>query len=149
MTEINLTQEAADALIRIEKHCVENQGWDFPIAGGSISVPLVSADRRENFFFDVARGSINLAKGSYQSRARQVVVLVGLDFGGQPHRNPDGEEVPSPHLHVYREGYADKWAMTIPREFFPTVEDLSHTLDDFMRYCNITQPPLIRRGLFT
>jgi len=149
VTEIDLAQAEADALIRLEKHCIENPGWDFPVAGASISVPLVSADRRENFFLDITRGRINLAKGSYQSRGRQVVILVRLDFGGQPHRNPDGEEIPSPHFHVYREGYADKWAMPVPQESFPAVYDLSRTLDDFMRYCNITRLPLIRRGLFT
>jgi hypothetical protein len=33
-----------------------------------------------------------------------------LDLDGPPHRNPDDEEIPWPHLHVYREGYGDKWA---------------------------------------
>jgi len=148
MTEINLTQAEADALIAMEKHCVENSGWSFPVAGESICVALISADRRENFFLDITRGRINLAKGTYQNRGRQVVVLVRLDFGGQPHRNPDGEEVPSPHFHVYRESYADKWAIPVPQDRFPAIQDLSRTLDDFMRYCNITQPPTITRGLF-
>src|SRR5690349_3665382 len=109
-----LTQSEADALIAMEKHRVNDDAWDYPGLGVSLSIPLVSIDKRENFILDVARGRIDLRKGTYQNRARQTVILVRLDFGGQPHRNPDGVEVSSPHLHVYREGYGDKWAIPVP-----------------------------------
>lgn len=91
---------------------------------------------------------INLLKGTYQTRSRQVVVLVRLDFGGPPHRNPDGQEIASPHIHIFREGYADKWAFPVLPENFPNLNDLFQTLQDFYAYCNITQPPQIYKGLF-
>jgi hypothetical protein len=69
MAEINLTQTEADALIAMEKHRVNDERWDYPVLGGSISVPLISADRRENFILDVSRGRINFAKGTYQNRS--------------------------------------------------------------------------------
>lgn len=84
-----------------------------------------------------------------QNRGRQVVVLVRLDLGGAPHRNPDDTEVPAPHLHIYREGYGDKWAIAVPAEHFRDTGDRWATLEDFLRYCNVTQPPRIDRGLFT
>jgi Family of unknown function (DUF6978) len=149
VADINLTQTEAEALIAMEKHRVNDERWDYPVLGGSISVPLISSDRRENFVLDVSRGRINFAKGTYQNRARQVIVVVRLDFGGQPHRNPDGEELESPHLHVYREGYGDKWAVPVPIGVFPNVTDKWKTLEDFMRFCNIANPPLIERGLFS
>ena len=149
MAEINLTQAEADALIAVAKVRMDDDVWDYPALGGLICVPLISIDRRESFFLDVSRGRIDLLKGTYQSRTRQVVVLVRLDFGGPPHRNPDGEEVACPHLHIYREGFGDRWAAPIPVDVFPTLDDLWRTLQDFMQYCNITQPPMIRRGLFT
>jgi len=149
MAEINLTQAEADALIALEKHRADDNQWDYPGLGGSISVPLVSADRREQFILDISRGRIDLSKGTYQNRSRQVVVLVRLDFGGPPHRNPDGEEIGCPHLHLYREGYGDKWACAVPADRFQNIGDLWRTLDDFMRYCNIVEPPTIQRGLFT
>ncbi|MGH8467941.1 MAG: DUF6978 family protein [Gammaproteobacteria bacterium] len=110
---------------------------------------MASADRRELFVLDLRRGRIDLAKGTYQNRGRQVVVLVRLDFGGSPHRNPDGEEIGSPHLHLYREGYGDKWAVPVPSDRFSNVGNPWQTLDDFMRYCNVVEPPAIQRGLFT
>jgi hypothetical protein len=148
MAEINLTQAEADALIALAKHRVDDRPWDYPGLGGYISIPLVSADRREEFILDAGRGRIDLAKGTYQNRARQVVVLVRLDFGGAPHRNPDGEEISAPHMHLYREGYGDKWARPVPGDRFSNLDDAWRTLHDFMRFCNIVEPPNIRRGLF-
>jgi hypothetical protein len=93
MPEITLTQGEADALIAIEKHRANDETHDYPGMGGSICLPLISGDKREDFLLDVSRGRIDLRKGTYQNRARQIIVLVRLDFGGQPHRNPDDVEV--------------------------------------------------------
>lgn len=149
MAEINLLQSEADQLIAMEKIRVDDEMFDYPGLGGQISVPLVSRNKRENFILDISRGRIDLIKGTYQNRARQVVILVRLDFGGRPHRNPDGQEVPSPHLHIYREGFGDKWAVPVPGDKFANMSDLWATLEDFMRFCNITEPPQIERGLFS
>lgn len=149
MADLNLTQAEADALIALAKHRVDATQWAYPDLGGAISVPLVSADRREQFLLDLRRGRIDLAKGTYQNRGRHVVVLVRLDFGAAPHRNPDGEEIGSPHLHIYREGFGDKWAVPVPGDRFADLTNPWRTLEDFMRFCNIVEPPIIRRGLFT
>jgi len=148
MADINLTQAEADALMAVEKQRTNDDQYDFPWQGGNLIIPLQSPDRREQFLLDISRGRIDLLKGKFQNRARQVVVLVRLDFGGAPHRNPDGEEVGCPHIHIYREGYGDKWAILAPSEHFGRTSDVFGTLEDFMRYCNITQPPKIQRGLF-
>jgi hypothetical protein len=148
MPEINLTQAEADALIAMEKHRADDEARRYPSLGGSLIVPLVSADKREQFILDVWRGGIGLAKGTYQNRARQVVILLRLDFGGRPHQNPDGTEVPAPHLHVYREDYGDKWATPLPTDRFTDSDNLWRLLEDFMRYCNITRPPIIEKDLF-
>ena len=148
MAETNLTQAEADALIAMEKHRANEERHDFPMGGQSLILPLQSADKREQFLLDLSRGRIDLAKVKMQNRARLVVVLVRLDLGGAPHRNPDGQEVPCPHLHLYREGYGDKWAVPVPPDRFPDPSDLWATLANFMAYCNISQPPHIERGLF-
>ena len=147
MTDSYLAQADADALIEMEKHRVDTIEHIFPFTG-SLVVPLQSPDKREQFLLDIRRGRIDLQKATNQSRARQVVVLVRLDLGGAPHRNPDDSEVPCPHLHLYREGYGDKWAIAAPASAFPRVDDLWGTLEDFMRYCRVTEPPYIERGLF-
>lgn len=148
MPGINLTQDEADQLISMAKVRLDDYQYYFPKPGNSICAPLTSVDRREAFLLDISRGKINLAKVKYQNRSRQVIVLVRLDIEGSPHRNPDGEEVPTPHLHIFREGYGDKWAVPIQLHNFPDTTDLFRTMEDFMSYCNITQPPLVERGLF-
>jgi len=149
MADINLTQAEADALIAMEKHRATEDRSDFPMGGQSLVLPLQSSDKREQFLLDLSRGRIDLLKIKMQNRGRQVVVLVRLDLGGAPHRNPDDEEIPTPHLHVYREGYGDKWAVPVPVDRFRVTGDVWATLEDFLRFCNITQPPHIERGLFT
>lgn len=104
MADLELTQAEADALIGMEKHHVENTKLDFPAPGDRLVIPLVSADKRENFLLNVTRFQIKVTKATYQTRARQAVVLLRLDIAGPPHRIPDGQEIPCPHRHVYREG---------------------------------------------
>ena len=149
MADMNLTAAEAEALISMPKIKVNDDRHDYPGTGGSLVIPLTSEDKREEFLLDIYRGRIDLLKGTYQNRARQVVGLVRVDFGGAPHRNPDGAEVPSPHMHLYREGFADKWAVPLPSDKFPNVADLWQLLDDFMRFCNVVDRPEIVRGLFT
>jgi len=150
MSELALTQSEADALLGMKKYAADSsKTWDFQHLGGTMTIPLDSQDRKERFLLDVRRGRISLRKGTYQTRGRTVVVLARLDFGGAPHRNPDGEEINSPHLHVYREGFGDKWAFPVPRDDFPRLADAWATLEDFMRFCNVVKQPNIERGLFT
>ena len=92
---------------------------------------------------------MDLAKNTYQNRARQIVVLLRLDISGTPHRNPNGEKVLSPHLHIYREGLGDKWACPVPSDRFEDLNDVNQTLRDFMKYCNVITLPNIQQGLYT
>ena len=149
MADANLSQTEADALLALEKRRSDDTQWDYPSLSGAITIPLVSMDRREEFLLDIRRARINLAKGTCQNRGREVVILARLDLGGAPHRNPNGEEIGSPHLHLYREGFGDKWAYSVPSDRFANLDDPWQTLKDFMRFCNIVEPPVIRQGLFT
>ena len=148
MADGNLSQSEADDLIAMEKIRVNDSDSNYPDPGGKLIVPLTSRDGREGFLLDVSRSQINLAKVTHQNRARQIVVLMRLDLGGAPHRNPDGEEIPCPHLHTYREGFGDKWAVIAPEAHYSNLDDLYRTLEDFMRHCNIVEPPKIQPGLF-
>jgi hypothetical protein len=147
MADINLTQAEADVLIAMEKQRTDNRVLKFPDPGDRLTIPLISADRREAFTLDVTRGRIKFTKATYQNRARQAVILMRLDLDGPLHRNPDGEEIACPHLHIYREGYGDKWAMPAPADKYPDTGNLLSTFEAFMRHCNITSPEFLA-GLF-
>jgi hypothetical protein len=147
MVEIDLIQEEADALIAISKLRTNDDVSYYPNPGDSLVIPLISIDKKETFLLDIRRGRIDLKKATFQNRARKTIVLVRLDLNGAPHRNPDGKEIASPHLHVYREGYGDKWASSLPADVFSDTSDQWTVLADFMRYCNITEPPDIQKGI--
>src|SRR6476620_3735915 len=141
MALTDLLQAEANALIALAKVKINDEPYDYPGTGGSLVVPLTSQDKREEFLLNIYRGRIDLLKGTYQKRGRQVIVLVRIDFGGAPHRNPDGMEMPCPHLHLYREGFGDKWAEPLPVNKFPNIGDLWKTLEDFMQFCNVIDRP--------
>jgi hypothetical protein len=146
--DIDLTQAEADALIALEKHRLDDKEWTFPAPGEQVIIPITSQDRRENFLLDLTRSRIKLSKATFQNRARQTVILMRLDLDGPPHRNPDDEEIPCPNLHVYREGYGDKWAAAAPISIYADVTDLFGTFEAFMVHCNVINPPKLQRGLF-
>ena len=148
MADLDLTQAEADALIAMEKHRAEDTILMFPGPGQRLCIPLVSSDKRENFLLDIARARIKLTKATYQNRARQVIILMRLDLDGPPHRNPDDAEIPCPHMHVYREGFGDKWAVPAPPNVYTNTADLYLTLEIFMKQCNVTRMPNLQRGLF-
>lgn len=98
---------------------------------------------------DVTRAQIKLTKATYQNRARQAIILMRLDLDGPPHRNPDETEVPCPHLHVYREGFGDKWAMPAPTDRYANTLDLFATCEASLLHCNITGSSKMQKGLFS
>ncbi len=149
MSSIDLTQEEANRLLEIKKYSTEDRIYDYPNLGGKIAIPLTTIDKKESFYLDIVRGSINLKKGSYQNRVLTCISLARLDFNGPPHRNPDGEELPSTHIHLYKEGFGDKWAYKIPKNKFSNIKDFWIMLEDFCKFCYIVEPPKIRKGLFT
>lgn len=148
MADDILAQSEADRIFALPKHAAEETVYPFPQRGDRLNIPLVCDDRRVELALDVRRGSIALEQMTYQNRAHRVVVLRRLDLAGPPHTNPDGEDLPCPHLHIYREGYGDKWAVPVPLDEFSDTEDLWQALKDFMEHCSILTPPQIRRTLF-
>jgi hypothetical protein len=98
---------------------------------------------------DISQAEADALMAMDKHRVDDTIILLRLDLDGPPHRNPDGKEIPCPHLHVYREGYGDKWATPAPTSWYADTSDLTSTLEEFMAHCNITTRPNIQRGLFS
>jgi len=126
----------ADNLIQMLKTIEKPNAFQFPFVGEQKIIDALSIDGREKFLFDIKRARIKLSKCTYQNRYRKDTVLLRLDIGGGPHENPDGALVNCPHLHIYKEGYEDRWAYALPEGF--TVDDnLITKLIEFLEYCNV------------
>jgi hypothetical protein len=148
MSDVFLSQSEGDLLLAMEKYSSMSEPVDLPALGGTLSIRFVSTNNREEFILNYTRHSINLSKRNHHLRCKKAIGLVRLDLDGPPHHNPDGQEVGSRHLHLYREGFGLKWAFDVPIEVFKNLDSAYETLYDFMKYCNVVQMPQITMGLF-
>lgn len=141
-----LTQAEADALMSMQKQ------FSYPVAislppGSDQTHELVGSDPKERFLLDLSRGTIRLSKVKFQTRGRSIIVLIRLDLDGSPHTNPDGSQVGRSHIHLYREGFDDKWAYSINPTTFSNLNDIEETFKRFCVYCNIIGVPSFQEGL--
>ena len=145
---IDLSQSEADFLVTMPKKASSSQVHRFPGSGGKLLVDLHSTDGTGQFVLDITRSRIILDGVTHQNRAREIIVLRRLDIEGPPHRNPDGEVVSCPHLHIYREGYGTKWAYPALPDLFSNLTDRSTVLGDFLNAINTVEAPQFQMGLF-
>lgn len=141
-----LTQVEADILIAMPKTFLRPPTILIP-PGIDETHELVGDDRRERFLLDLWRGTIRLTKLKLQTRARKVVVLVRLDVDGAPHTNPDGTQIGRSHLHLYREGYDDRWAFPLDASRFSDLFNVPRVFEAFCHYCNIQNVPAVQGEL--
>lgn len=157
-----LNQTEADSLIKMPKKRVDNEIYYLPMQNEAIRIPIISIDEKEKFLIDINRkGKLKLTKCTYQERYQETIILVRLDIDGSLHDNPEVENIPNPvfeeyngktikcpHLHMYIEGFMDKWAIPAPVDVFPNINDIFNTLQNFFKYCNIIEKPNIQKILF-
>jgi hypothetical protein len=141
-----LTQQEADDLLSLEKHYRGGKEI-FIDLNKNLCIPLHSPDNREEFILDIWRGAISLKKTKFQTRARTTVILVRVDIGGAPHRNPDGIEIQCPHIHFYKAGFDDKWAEPLSNHFI-NFNDPIKILHEFMKYCKVITRSCVQGVLF-
>jgi len=147
MTNIEMTQSEADALLAMKKDLVDDKKIISFDAKQVIEFRMHGNEGREEFILNYTRYTINISRRNHHLRGRTVIGLARLDIDGPPHRNPDGEEIGPRHLHFYKEGYALKWARELPENQFPNLNNPDRTLEDFMKYFNVVNLPPIQFGL--
>ncbi len=148
MVDILLTQSESKILLDMKKNSIDDNAISLPDLGGTLDIHLQEEAGKELFIVNYTRHSINLYKRNHHFRARKVIGIARLDLDGPPHRNPDGEEIGPRHLHLYREGYALRWAQEVP-DSFSNLDDSFETLQDFLKYCNVDKMPNFMKGLFS
>jgi Family of unknown function (DUF6978) len=139
-----LTQAEADQLMQMAKHFVRPPGSISIPPGADDTYELADSSDRERFLLDVWRGTLRLTKLKFQDRAQTVVILARLDVDGAPHTNPDGQRLSGTHLHLFREGYDDRWAYPADAGAFTLLNDPGKTFQDFCAFCKIESPPPVQ-----
>lgn len=143
-----MKQNIADYLIGLEKRIVDTY-ISFPTANNKLTMNVQACGENESFLLDINRvGKIKLSRCSFQERYNVTEGLVRLDLDEtRKHANPDGTMVVGPHIHIYKEGYALRWAYaldTIDACPFTNISDLTTTFAEFCKYCNIKEIPAIQ-----
>jgi hypothetical protein len=139
-----LTQGEADRLMQMAKHFVRPPAFITIPAGADDTYEVDGPNNREKFLLDVWRGRFRLTKVKFQNRVQTSIVLARLDIDGGPHTNPDGQRLSGTHLHLFREGFDDRWAYAIDPAKFSRLSDPGQTFHDFCAFCNIEAPPPIQ-----
>jgi hypothetical protein len=112
--------------------------------GADESCELTGLDIRDKFLLDVWRGTFRISKLKLQNRVQSVVVLARLDVDGAPHTNPDGVRLSGTHVHLFREGFDDRWAHPVDPGRFTLLSDPGTTFQEFCAFCNIESPPPVQ-----
>jgi hypothetical protein len=136
-----LTQAEADELMGLIKILLSHEPIRFPRLGEQEQYELKDKETGSiTFTIDVQRKTVNVNKCTYQTRAMGHRLL-RIDLAGAPHPNPDGTEVPCPHIHIYREGFEDSWAYPLSDYMITDTNDLVRVLIDFLEYNHVENIP--------
>lgn len=136
-----ITQNEFNVLLEMEK-IFDKQNPQLPSAGEKISYSLHDISNSKHFDLDIdRRGKIEM-KSKLQNRYEKSTVLVRLEINSRPHMNPDGEIIGRNHIHVYKEGFDDRWAYEL-KDILPNLNDsllLTDYFEVFCNYCHIELP---------
>lgn len=140
----SLPQPRANAFLTTRK--IKATETDFHLTSTilkPVSVPLIApAIAGEAFSLDVTQKRIVLKLKCQLRCTTEAVVLARLDFAS-PHRNPDGTAVGVPHLHIYREGYGDRFAYKVPPGMLKNPDNPLQVLLDFLTTYNIERNGIV------
>ncbi|WP_404989330.1 DUF6978 family protein [Clostridium culturomicium] len=140
-----LSQIESELLLDMDKEFEDKSSIQIKSERTKIQKKILSIHSKDEFILDIDRNSINLSKIKYQSRHKRTnTILLRIDTaGGGRHLNPDGEFIPCPHIHIYKEGYGDKWAYPLDENIFTDPSNPSQLLQDFLTYFNVKKIPVI------
>jgi hypothetical protein len=147
---VSLSQNEVDHLLRLKKKFQDDAAIDLGPHPIEWSRNIISIESKDAFILDYRRASIELKKYTLNKRYRTAIVLLRYDSIGR-HTNPPGtdeKKFDGPHVHLFREGYDDKWAFPISvlgLNSDPTIVDV---LGKLLDYCNVIERPQFADALF-
>jgi hypothetical protein len=93
-----------------------------PSNGDKLKLHLKNSLNQDNFELNISTHSIRIEKTNYHLQENRILPLLRLEVFATPHKNPNGEKISENHLHIYKEGFEDRWA-------YPVDHILKHSRD--------------------
>lgn len=139
-----LRQEDYELLMRLEK-VFEDPFSPLPLGPRPMSWTrkIMSPRRNERFFLNYFASGIRFSRYTFNHRYRQTVVLLRYDNDGR-HTNPDGQTLTGPHVHLYREGFDDKFAFPMTEIGVVMDDTPDRVVAKILHFCAITSYPEIQ-----
>lgn len=143
-----MTQDEYDYLMLQEK-TFEDKNTIIEISPAPIkwTKEIKCKTSNNKFLLDFYRGSFELAKFTANKRFRQTIVMLRYDNGGR-HTNPDGEVFEGPHVHLYKEGYGDKFAFPVSKIKINESDSMETRFKKILHFCNIIDCPYLEVPMF-
>ena len=136
-----LTEAEVRDLINEIKKLVERETIYLPSRGENLQKNAVSTINKHNQFkIDIFRGRIDGDRYNFHARyANTNTPILRIDLGEVVHKNPDGNKISGPHMHVYKDGLEINHA--IP--FDVANKDITDICVEFFYEINIIDNPSI------
>jgi hypothetical protein len=145
---MSLTQTEYEYLIKQDK---EFENLIDPIQLGPAPIKwtrqINSLSTNDIFLLDFYRGSFELTRYTFNKRYHQTVILIRYDNAGR-HTNPDGQLFDGAHVHLYKEGYDDKFAYPISEIGINESDSIETKLKKILQFCNVKKIPSIEVPMF-
>ena len=97
---------------------------------------IIAPETGDSFMLDFYNGRIEFKKFSINKRYRNTIILIRYCSHGV-HTNPDGIQFTGSHLHLYKEGFDDKFAVGIGTIGATSSSTIVEVLEKFLDYCKI------------
>ena len=118
-----------------------NKEIALPKSGGQERYPLTTTDLSENLNLLINRkGHIDKSKLTYIMNSKTLGQMVRLDMSGTSHIGFDGDDIPTPHVHIFDEKHK-QGKIAEPLSSIcntPLGEELVESLFFFLEYNNVS-----------
>jgi len=142
-----ITQNEFELLMSLKKSFTRSEEIEIGPAPLKWTREVNSLESHDTFLIDYNRGKIQLLKYTLNKRYKQTVCLIRLDTIGR-HTNPDGEKFDGPHIHLYRDGFDDKFAHPIVSIGINDPTNIENSIKEFLEFCNIRNIPPIQKSTY-
>ena len=144
---MSIPQREYDYLMSVEKVFSETDDIELGPAPIRWQRNINAIQSREAFILDFYRGSFELRKYTTNKRYRQTIIFLRYDSMGR-HTNPDGTTFDGPHVHLYREGFNDRFAFPVTEIGVDSSLAMEEVFQKILSYSNVIQVPQIHLSIF-
>ncbi len=131
-----LDQAMADGLIATRKVFIDKKPLTVNRPYNEQKELRSERDPYEVFYLNITQTAIEFGRYFTVTRFFQTPLVRACLDPDAVHPNPDGTKIKGAHIHLYRQGYKDRFAYPLSEKGFTNTEIVPF-LKEFLKFCNI------------